>query len=222
MIDQEPVLQATVGDAKYYRLCQSYFLCGQGLPYESRIGAPPPRPDVERAKQLLKEGGYDGRPVVLMDPTDYPTIHAATLVLREQLVRGGLNVDLQAMDWGTLISRRAKKDPPPAGGWNLFVTWWISADAMTPAVNAGLLGSCDKAWFGWPCIPELDRLRADWVKATDPARRKQLAEQIQQAAYDEVPYALWGQFTQPTAFRKNVRGVLQFACAVYWNISLDA
>jgi peptide/nickel transport system substrate-binding protein len=221
MVDQATVLQGAIGNPKYFQTCPSYFLCGDGLPYQSTVGAPG-KVDVDRAKALLKEAGYDGKPVVLMDPTDYPTIHQPTLVLRELLQKGGLNVDLQAMDWGTLISRRAKKEPPAQGGWNLFVTWWISADAMTPAVNAGLLGSGEKAWFGWPDIPDLDRLRTDWVRATDPAQKKRIAEQIQQIAYDEVPYVLWGQFKQPTAFRKKVQGVLNFACAVFWNISVEA
>jgi peptide/nickel transport system substrate-binding protein len=220
MIDQDMVLQGGIGQPKYFQSCPGYFLCGDGLPYQSAAGAPA-KPDFERAKQLLKEGGYDGRPVVLMDPTDYPTIHGPTLVMRELLQKGGLNVDLAAMDWGSLVTRRAKKEPPPAG-WNLFVTWWISADAMTPAVNAGLSGAGDKAWFGWPTIPELDKLRSEWVRAVEPVRKKQIAEQIQLLAYDEVPYVLWGQFKQPTAFRKSVRGVLNFACAVFWNISIDA
>ncbi len=219
MIDQEMYLQAVSGQAKYYRLCPSYFMCGSGLPYESRVGTPG-RPDLDRAKQLMKEAGYDGRPVVLMDPTNSPRIHPATLVTRELLTKIGVNVDLQAMDWSTLVSRRAKKESPKEGGWNLFVTWAISSDVMTPAVNAGISGDCDKAWFGWPCSAEIEKLRSDWVRATDPAKRKQLAEQIQLLAYDEVPYALWGQFLQPSIYRKNVRGALQFVATVLWNISL--
>lgn len=179
-------------------------------------------PDLERARQLLQEGGYDGRPVVLLDPTDYPSIHGATLVIRELLGQAGVKVDLPAMDWSTLISRRAEKKPPKEGGWNLFVTWWISADVMHRAVNAGINGACEKAWFGWYCSEQMERLRTEWVRATDPARRKQIADEIQKLAYDEVPYVLWGQFVQPTVYRKNVRGVLNFACAVFWNIALDA
>jgi peptide/nickel transport system substrate-binding protein len=221
MVDQETVHQGAIGQPKYFQSCPAYFLCGDGLPYQSAVGAPG-KPDFGKAKALLKEAGYDGKPVVLMDPTDYPTIHAPALVLRELLQKGGLNVDLQAMDWGTMVSRRAKKEPPAQGGWNLFVTWWISADAMTPAVNTGLSGAGEKAWFGWPNVPELDKLRAEWVRATEPAKKKQIADQIQQIAYDEVPYVLWGQFRQPTAFRKKVQGVLNFACAVFWNVSVEA
>src|SRR6267378_4205600 len=71
MVDQPYYLQATIGQRAYYRTCPGFFMCG-GVPYESTAGAPP-RADLERARQLLKESGYDGRPLVVLDPTDSPT-----------------------------------------------------------------------------------------------------------------------------------------------------
>jgi len=50
--------------------------------------------------------------------------------------------------------------------------------------------------------------------------QKQIAEQIQLIAYDEVPYVSWGQFVVPSGFRKNVQGVLQFGATLLWNISV--
>jgi len=219
MVNQEMYLQAAIGQAKYYRTCPGYFICGG--PYESAVGAPP-RADLDRARQLMKEAGYDGRPVVLMDPTDIAILHAATLVTRELLTQIGVTVDLQAMDWSTLVARRAKKEPTKEGGWNILHTWWISSDVLTPAVNAGVSGACDKAWFGWYCSEQMEKLRGEWARATDPARRKQLAEQIQALAYDDVPYVPWGQWVLPSAYRKTVRGVLQFGAQLLWNISLEA
>jgi peptide/nickel transport system substrate-binding protein len=220
MVDQEEYLRAVIGQPKYYRVCHAIFMCG-GMPYESAAGAPR-KPDFERARQLLREGGYDGRPLVLLDPVDNPNLHGAALVTQELLHRIGAAVDLQSQDWATVIARRGKKDPPAAGGWNLMPVNWISADVMTPAVNAGLSGSCDRAWFGWPCIAELDRLRTAWIRTTDPVQRKHIAEQIQAVAYDEVPYVPWGQYMQPTAYRRSVRGVLRFPATILWNISLEA
>jgi peptide/nickel transport system substrate-binding protein len=217
-VDQEQYLKAAIGQARYYRPCPGYFMCG-GLPYESTVAAPS-RPDSERARQLLKESGYDGSPVVLMDPTDIALLHGASLVCRELLQKVGFNVDLQSMDWSTLVARRAKKEALKDGGWNLFHTWAISSDTMTPAVNSAIAGSCDKAWFGWPCSETMERRRADFARTTDPTRRKQLAEEIQKVAFDEVPYVPWGQWVLPSAYRKNVRGVLQFGAQLLWNIEV--
>ena len=220
LVDQEAYLQAAIGNAKYYRTCPSYFMC-DGTPYETAAGAPR-RQDLNRARDLMKEAGYDGRPVVLLGPADRPHLHGATLVTRELLTRIGVTVDLQAMDLSTMIARRAKKDAPKAGGWNLFPTSFVSADVLTPAVNAGLAGACDQAWFGWYCSDVMEKLRNEWVRLIDPARRKQLAAEIQKVAYDEVPYVPWGQWVELRAHRKNVRGVLQFPAPVFWNISLEA
>jgi peptide/nickel transport system substrate-binding protein len=218
MVDQDLYLQAVVGNPKYYRACPSYFMCG--LPTETAAGAPG-KPNLERARQLMKESGYDGKPIVLLDAADNPSLHGSALVTRELLSKIGVNVDLQAQDWASVIARRGKKDPPQAGGWNLMMATWISPDVMTPAVNAGLSGGCDKAWFGWYCSEQMESLRREWIRATEPAKRKQIADQVQTLAYDEVPYVPWGQYTQPTAYRKNVKGVLTFPASLYWNVSVE-
>ena len=92
---------------------------------------------------------------------------------------------------------------------------------MTPAVNAGVAGGGEKGWFGWSSSSELEKLRMEWIRATDPARRKQLAEQIQTVVFDEVPFVSWGQYVQPAVHRKNVRGVLQFPSTLLWNVWLE-
>ena len=216
-VDQNHYLQAVIGHPKYYRVCPGLFMCG-GMPYESAAGSV--KPNLERARQLLKESGYDGRPIVVMDPTDSPYAHAPALVTAEALRKIGATVDLQAMDWSTMVARRAKKEPPAQGGWNIFHTWATAFDVMTPAVASTIGGAGEKSWFGWPTMPELEKLRAEWVTIPDEGRRRQVAERIQQLALDEVPFVNWGQFVVPGAFRKNVKGVLQFGATLLWNITV--
>jgi peptide/nickel transport system substrate-binding protein len=216
-VDQKNYLQAVIGNEKYYKVCPSVFMCG-GLPYESSAGAV--KPDLERARQLFKESGYDGRPIVVLDPADSPYAHAPALVTMEMLKSLGATVDLQSMDWSTMVARRAKKEAPAQGGWNIFHTWSTSFDTMTPAVSSVLGGAGDKAWFGWPTSEPMEKLRADFAREPDAARRKAIAEKVQVLAFDEVPYVPWGQFVVPGAFRKNVQGVLQFGATLLWNIQV--
>ena len=218
MADQTHYLQAVIGQPGYYRTCPGFFMCG-GMPYESTAGAPS-KPDLGRAQQLLKESGYDGRPIVVLDPTDLPYAHAPALVTAELLRKIGAKVDLQAMDWSTLVSRRARKEPPAQGGWNLFHTWATSFDVMTPAISGPIGAAGEKSWFGWPTSEAIEALRGQWVQQTDEGKRRRLAEQIQRLAFDEVPYVPWGQFVFPGACRKNVQGVLQFGATLLWNISV--
>jgi peptide/nickel transport system substrate-binding protein len=124
------------------------------------------------------------------------------------------------MDWSTMVARRAKKEPPAQGGWNIFHTWSTSFDTMTPAVSSVLGGAGEKAWFGWPTSEAMEKLRADFAREPAEARRKAIAEKVQLLAYDEVPYVPWGQFVVPGAFRKNVQGVLQFGATLLWNITV--
>ena len=49
----------------------------------------------------------------------------------------GFDVEMQAMDWSTLTSRRAEKKAIADGGWNVFHTYATGADAQTPVTNIG-------------------------------------------------------------------------------------
>jgi peptide/nickel transport system substrate-binding protein len=78
----------------------------------------------------------------------------------------GFKVILKAMDWSTSLIARARKEPPDKGGWNLMYTWWHGADVLDPSVHFGLSGAGSNGWFGWPNVPQLEKLGIDWVRAT--------------------------------------------------------
>src|SRR5260370_11718327 len=91
--------------------------------------------DLEKARRLIREAGYKAERIVLMTPSDFPTINALSLVTDDLLRRLGLNVELQASDWGTLVARRASKEPIDKGGWNIFHTTFPGVDLLDPALN---------------------------------------------------------------------------------------
>jgi peptide/nickel transport system substrate-binding protein len=91
---------------------------------------------------------------------------------------------------------------------------------INPAVHFGVSGAGPAGWLGWPDIPQIEKLTADWLQATDQTKRKQLAEEIQKVALAEVAYVPWGERFQPTAFRKDAQGVLKFAAPVFWNVKI--
>src|SRR5882757_1328212 len=134
--------------------------------------------------------------------------NAAAIVTSRRLEAAGFKVILKAMDWSTNLIVRARKVPPDKGGWNILYTWWHGADVIDPAVHFGLSGAGPNAWFGWPNVPQLEKLGIDWVRAKDQTKRKQLADEIQRVALSEVTYVPWGEWVQPTVFRRNVRAGL--------------
>src|SRR4029077_17442726 len=98
MMDQETYLAWAVGQSQYYRTCYSVFACGG--PYETRIGAAPiVEHDTARARQLVKESGYDGQPIVVLHVNDRPVFNAAAIVSRQRLESIGFKVILKAVDW---------------------------------------------------------------------------------------------------------------------------
>src|SRR5712671_3431774 len=68
-LDQKPFLEANVGNPDYYLMCKSLFPCGSPLEttkgWEDKVSG-----NVAKAKELLKEAGYDGTPIVLLHQTD--------------------------------------------------------------------------------------------------------------------------------------------------------
>jgi len=218
-LQQEDFLKAVVGNPKYYKTCQAMFICG--TPLATNAGAPLTiKADLERARRLLKEGGYDGTPVVIMQSTDVAVLNNLAPVAANALKQAGFKVDLQAMDWQTLVSRRAKKEPPSQGGWNVFLTNWVAADVLNPIMAAAYATTCDKAWFGWPCDEKMEKLRDAFARETDPQKQKQLAEQIQVYALEFGTHATCGQWYIPTAWRKDrFTGFLQGPVPFFWNIA---
>jgi hypothetical protein len=83
-------------------------------------------------------------------------------VTADVLKRLGVNMDYAAIDWGTVIARRAQKTPPGQGGWHMFLSWSAGADWTNPTskqVRAnGDDATCEPRWIN--DIPPLPRALA--------------------------------------------------------------
>src|SRR5436309_2392227 len=219
LVDQKDYMGAAAGDPKYWKTCAALFGCG--TPFETNAGAEAllNGPNPAKAKQLIQESGYNGEKIVLLSATDQSIVHGQALVTLEALRKAGLNVELQANDWGTLITRRTSKEPIEKGGWSIFHTWTSAPDFFSPAVNLPVRGSGEKAWFGWPTDAKIEELIDAWFKAPDLAAQKKLAADMQVEAYaNNVPYVPTGQFVVPTAYRKNLEGIIIAPVVFLWNV----
>ncbi|MBM3596729.1 MAG: ABC transporter substrate-binding protein [Alphaproteobacteria bacterium] len=220
VVDQKDFLAAMVGNKEFEKECYAVFMCGSPLE-SNKFGEEYRKANAEKAKQLFKEAGYNGEKIVIMQPTDQQLIGTIALVIAQKLTEAGVNVDLQAMDWSTLTTRRTKQDAPGPNspGWHIFTTWWTGIPMSNPITNAPLVTTCDKKnWFGWPCDEEMEKLRADYVKAGPIAEQKAAAEALQKRFYETIPYVNTGQFTAPVAYRNTLKGVPDALLLVAWNI----
>ena len=216
-MQQEPFLRAQVGVKEYYKPCASMYTCG--TPYASTKGSEiQSKTNMKKAQELLKSSGYDGTPVVILKPTDLAAIQKLPDVAAQLLRQAGFKVDLQAMDWNTVVSRRAKKEAPAQGGWNIFLTAWLAPDVWSPLTNAALGTAGEKSWFGWPSDERIESLRDQFARETDAAKRKALAEQIQVRAFEVGTHAPLGEYVNPYATRKNISGLVIGSGDTYWNV----
>ena len=216
-LNQKDFLDATIGDPKYYVLCKSMYPCGSPLEstkgWDDKVGS-----NITKARDLLQQAGYDGTPVALMQSTDVPSLANLAPVAKSLMEKAGIKVDMQAMDWQTLVSRRAKKDAPANGGWSAYLTSWGSVDVLDPVSTNFLNASCESATFGWPCDAEIERLRDAFAKETDPAKQKAIAEAVSLRASEYLTHVALGQYLQPSAFSKKLTGVLVATNVALWNI----
>jgi peptide/nickel transport system substrate-binding protein len=176
-----------------------------------------PKRDLATLKRALRDAGYQGERIVMMAPSDQAILTAESAVALDLFQKLGMDVDYEVMDWGTLVQRRASKEPPAKGGWNFFITGWAGIDMTTPVTNQTLRSNGAKAWFGWPDLPEVQTLIDGWVDAPDLAARQTIAADLQRKAFEQVPYLPTGQYLQRTACRNDITGIIpgQF---VFWNV----
>jgi peptide/nickel transport system substrate-binding protein len=214
--DQQDFLTAAIGNPDYFKLNNSVY--PPGSPMQSDAGADLVKPSLEEAKALLAKSGYKGEKLVIMQSTDIPMLSAFALVAAEKMRKIGINVDLQAMDWSTVISRRASKSPATEGGWNIFVTWWIGGDSVHPLAGVQYGGNGEKGWFGWAKDDKLEALRDAFGKATDPAEQKKLAGEVQTRLYEIGAFANLGTFYVPCGYRETVTGMIKSPVQFFWNM----
>ncbi|TAM87170.1 MAG: ABC transporter substrate-binding protein [Candidimonas sp.] len=217
-IDQNEIMQAYVGNPKYYQTCGAVLGCDSK--YGSTEGSKDLiKADPEKSKALLKEAGYDGAPVVLLHPMGFGNIGFTTIpIVAQELRRGGFKVDIQDMDWQTLLIRRTSKKPVAEGGWSGFTTLLTRSDIQDPVSNFSIAANGDKAWFGWPNVPEIETLRRQFASTQDEKELKSLAVRIQKLVMDDGVVLPLGEYAMVVTTRKSLKGVLDAPVPVFWNI----
>lgn len=218
-IDQKEYVTAWVGEQQDLGLYPVGFFTGHSpMANDAGLEAFTSKRDLEKAKKLVAESGYKGEKIVMMAPSDQPSLVAPSQVSRELFIKLGLNVDYQVLDWGTLVARRAKMDPPDQGGWNVFHTTWGGLATSNPGSSYPLRGNGKKGWFGWPTDEKMEALRDQWFDAGDIADQKNICEQIQLQAFQSIPFMPLGQWYYPWAFRKNLTDFVKCAAVLFWGV----
>ncbi len=216
LTNAEEIMQG-YGPSELWSLCPSVFSCGTFFANEVS-SEKYNQNNVELAKQLLDEAGYDGEPITVLDPADYPTIHPISIVLNEQLKRAGVNVDYRVVDWATEVQLiLAPRDSTAVNEWHIAPTW-MSSWAFLPLAN----GALRKDGLGYYNSEAMEELRARFSRESDLTELKNIASEMQRVFFDEVPYVHLGNFFQLRAMNKDLDGLIAspvggfYAVGLYW------
>jgi peptide/nickel transport system substrate-binding protein len=212
---QEDYMRASIGnDNSLWKPLPGFFTPGTALYTEAGgdILKGPRRFD--EAKRLLADSGYSGQPVTCLVAQDLQITKAQGEVSADLLARLGMNVDYNALDWGTTAARRAQKS-----GWHMFHTWHAGAVCVDPCSYTAIRANGDKAWFGWPSIPQVEAEITAWYEAKDLEEEKAAIRRLNKAAFEQVVYAPTGFFLGHQAWRKNVTGITQGPLPFFWGVN---
>ena len=222
-MSQEDYMRPLVGDdTSLWKPLPGYFTPNTPLYTEEGGEILKGKRDFDAAKKLLAESGYANQPVSCIVAQDQVITKAQGDVTADLLKRMGMNVDFVATDWGTVGARRAQKSPHNQGGWEVFHTWHAGADCINPAVNIAVRATGDKAWFGWPNSPAVEKEVTAWFEAKSLDEEKAAVRRLNKAALEDVVYAPTGFFLSYTAWRKNISGIVKGPLPFFWGVSKTA
>ncbi|WP_337876999.1 ABC transporter substrate-binding protein [Elioraea sp.] len=218
-LNQEDYMRAIVGsDDALWRRLPSFFTPGTPAYTEAGGEVLKGARDIEGAKRLLREAGYDGQPITVLVAQDQPPLKAMGEVTNALLRSLGMNVDFVATDWGTVGQRRALKTPPGQGGWHIFHTWHAGADCIAPASYNAIRGNGDGAWFGWPTSAKTEVAVEQWLNAATPEQERAAYDAINAAAMADVIYVPTGFYLGYQAWRRTITGIQKGPLPFFWDV----
>ena len=212
LVEQQEVLEGLGLAGDFSQICTSFFICGS--PYATPNPGAPTDHSIETAKAALAKTAYHGEPVVVMAANDLEAPRVSSTILADRLKRAGFNVDLQVMDWATLLSHRALKT-----GWNIYGVHALGLDLQSPLTSSVINFNCkDSPGAGFMCEPAMVKLFTAFASAPDVAAQRAVAGQIQDIVTGQALAVPFGQFAQPAAYRTNLTGVIPSAIPLFWNV----
>jgi peptide/nickel transport system substrate-binding protein len=211
-LDMQPIMAAAVGHPLFYRLDPGLFPPELVLWHSTAGGAAYNQNDKDKARRLLKEGGYAGQPIRWLTSHEYEHHYKTSLVAKQQLEDVGVKIDLQILDFATIIQRWTKPEL-----FDVVATGfaWLGLDpVLSPLVR------CSNP--GWWCLEEKERLMGELARETDLRKRRAIIDRIQVLFYEDVGRIKFGDIFYLSAVRKELRGNFRsFATVHFWNAWLE-
>ena len=159
--------------------------------------------NIEKAKELLKEAGYEngeGLPTIELMYNSEGAHKDICQIIQENLAKIGINIELANQEWAVFLNTRQQ------GGYEIARQGWIGdySDPMTFLdlfVTGG--GNNDSGYSN----PEYDALIAAAKVETDPDKRKEQLREAEDILMDDMPILPIYYYTTVMGWNENVKGI---------------
>jgi len=195
-IDIEPIMKNVAGGrAEFYRMDSSLAMAEIVSWHTKLSGLPWNEHNKAKVQKLLQEAGYKKEPIRFMTTQEYKWMYDFALLTKQQLEDLGFNIDLQVVDWATLVKRR--NNPKE---YDAFTT---GIGAFYDPTGAVFLSP---SWPGWTTDEDIQKLQDELARETDPKKRMALWEQQTRQFYEKVPVIRYGDLFGLRAIRNTTKG----------------
>ncbi|MQA01909.1 MAG: hypothetical protein GEV07_03995 [Streptosporangiales bacterium] len=175
-VNKKDVGKAAYGSEKFWKMDGSIFFPEQEDLYTTEGTDNYDAHDTAKAKQLLSEAGYKNEKLRLLVTNLYPDHYNAAQVVVKQLKEAGFNIDMQVLEWPTLLTKREEKD-----AWEMFIT------SFSPSFDpTGVIWMLPD-WPGWYESPKMKSTLDKWSRASSDSEKQDLLVEMNEITYSEVP-----------------------------------
>ena len=157
------------------------------------------KPDLERAKALLKEAGYNGQPLKIVTNKRYSDMYSAALIVQSMARLAGFNIEVEVLDWAAQLDRYAKGDYQ-------LMSFAYSARLDPALAFEAIIGAKStqprKVWDS----PQAQALLDESFSVSDTARRQTAFDQLHRLMLEDVPIVIYSNQVDEYAHSARVQG----------------
>ena len=210
-LNMDDILLGAFSNSKFYRADSSYMFKEQTAWYSTQGSEYYNQKNTEKAKQLIKESGYNGEDFTLIVSQAYPEFYNSGIVIKNQLDAIGVNVKLQVVDWATQQQLMTQPDK-----YDGFIT------GFTPVTSPTDLLYLSSNWAGWTTDSEIQNLVSEINEAKTQSEAQQIWQNLQKICWEKMPVIKLGDSYSFGAHSSNVEGFTNFMGPIIWNVRVKA
>lgn len=172
--------------------------------------------NLDRARALLSEAGYDGQPITLMTNQRYQSMYDIAVFAQAMARDAGINFELEVAEW------RAQLDRYLDGGYQAMAFGYSAR--LDPALSFDMFMG-DKATAPrkvWD-DPEAQALLEQVMQVSEPAQRQELFDQLHRMLIDSATFLIFYEGPSIAGTRAGVTGYESWAADKprFWGVALD-